>query len=120
LVGIPLLESTRLEEVVVGFGLIMSAFAGGNLVGAVVAGNTPKPDRNRFYRFAVGLLVVFAVTLIVLGWISSTWLAFLVSIGNGYFVITTITLLQQNTPREMLGRLMSLLLFASTGLLPIS
>ena len=124
LVGIPLLANTRLAEGVVGFGLIMSAFAGGNLMGAVVAGNRPKPSRRQFHLFVIVLLVAFGMTLSILGWVYSTWLAFLVmfvlSIGNGYFVIITITFLQQSTPREMLGRLMSLLLFASTGLLPLS
>ena len=124
LVGIPILANTRLAEGVVGFGLIMSAFAGGNLVGALVAGNRPKPSRKQFHTFLIGLLVAFAITLAMFGWIHSTWLAFVVmfllSIGNGYFVITTITMLQQSTPREMLGRLMSLLLFVSTGLLPLS
>lgn len=56
--------------------------------------------------------------------IAMPWLAFIVMFllgsANGYFVITTITLLQEGTPRSMLGRLMSLLLFASTGLLPLS
>jgi MFS family permease len=124
LVGIPLLANTRLAEGVVGFGLIMSAFAGGNLIGAVVAGNRPKPSRRQFHIFVIALLVAFGIALALLGWIHSTWVAFLVmfvlSIGNGYFVITTITFLQQSTPREMLGRLMSLLLSASTGLLPLS
>ena len=54
----------------------------------------------------------------------STWLAFLVmlllGVANGYFVITTITLMQLIAPRAMPGRLMSLLLFASVGLSPLS
>lgn len=124
LVGIPLLANTRLAEGVVAFGLIMSAFAGGNLLGAVVAGNRPKPDRGQFRLYVIGLLITFGLMLAILGWIHSTWIAFLVMLllgsGNGYFVIATITLLQQSTPRTMLGRLMSLLLFASTGLLPLS
>lgn len=124
LVGIPLLANTRLAEGVVAFGLIMSAFAGGNLTGAVVAGNTPKPNSSQFRVFVIALLVVFGLTLALMGWIRATWLAFtvmfLLGTGNGYFVITTITLLQSITPKAMLGRLMSLLLFASVGLLPLS
>lgn len=124
LVGIPLLANSRLAQGVVAFGLIMSAFAGGNLTGAIVAGNTPKPNRGQFRIFVIAVLVVFGLTLGVLGWVRSTWPAFIVMFllgsANGYFVITTITLLQESTPRPMLGRLMSLLLFARTGLLPLS
>jgi MFS family permease len=124
LVGIPLLARAHLAEGVVAFGLIMSGFAGGNLAGAVVAGNTRKPTRRQFHRFVIMLLMGFGLTLAMLAWVRSTWIAFILMLllgsGNGYFVITTITLLQQSTPRTMLGRLMSLLLFASMGLLPLS
>src|SRR5512133_2559524 len=39
LIGIPVMADTRLTEGAVAFGLIMSAFAGGNLLGAALAGN---------------------------------------------------------------------------------
>lgn len=124
LVGIPVLASTRLPEGAVAFGLIMSGYAGGNLLGALTAGSLPKPDGPRVRVLIVALIALFRLTLIILARIHSTWLAFLVmlllGVANGYFVITTITLLQLITPRAMLGRLMSLLLFASVGLLPLS
>ena len=39
LVGIPVLADTRLPEGAVAFGLLMSAFSGGNLVGYLLAGS---------------------------------------------------------------------------------
>jgi len=43
-----------------------------------------------------------------------------VGVGNGYFTITAITLLQQRTPAHMIGRVMSMILFANVGLVPVS
>lgn len=124
LVGIPLLADTRLSEGVVAFGLIMAAFAGGNLLGAALAGNLPKPDAKQLRMIITALTIYYGLTLLAFGWIQVTWLAFAVMLllgtANGYFTITVITLLQSLTPRAMLGRLMSLLLFASIGLLPVA
>jgi hypothetical protein len=53
-------------------------------------------------------------------------IAFAVAVGlamgiaNGYVAISFITWLQSRTPQSMLGRLMSLLMFAAVGLNPIS
>ena len=47
LVGIPVLADQRLPEGAVAFGLLMSAYAGGNLGGFLLAGSLPRPDRGR-------------------------------------------------------------------------
>ena len=124
LIGIPVLANTRLVEGAVAFGLIMSAFAGGNLLGAALAGSLPKATGKQLRWFIPALTVCYGLALVVFGWIHVTWLAVVVmlilALANGYFTITAMTFLQSRTPREMLGRLMSLLLFASLGLLPIS
>jgi hypothetical protein len=74
--------------------------------------------------FITALTIYYGLALLAFGWIQVTWLAFIVMLllgaANGYFTITIMTLLQSLTPRAMLGRLMSLLLFASMGLLPVS
>ena len=44
LVGIPVLADQRLPEGAVAFGLLMSAYAGGNLVGYLLAGSLPRPS----------------------------------------------------------------------------
>ncbi|HEX9387155.1 MAG TPA: hypothetical protein VF918_12610 [Anaerolineales bacterium] len=59
-----------------------------------------------------------------LGFIPYTWIDFglllLLGLGNGYAAILLITWIQTRTPKEMLGRMMALLMLSSTGLFPIS
>ncbi len=124
LVGMPVLAQLRLVGGAAAYGLIMSAYGGGNLVGILLAGSLPKPKAAQLNRLIVALVASFGVALISFAFISSTWLAFAVllavGVGNGYFAITAITLLQQRTPAQMVGRVMSLILFANVGLVPVS
>ena len=46
LVGIPVLADQRLPEGAVAFGLLMSAYSGGNLIGFLMAGSLPSAKRN--------------------------------------------------------------------------
>jgi hypothetical protein len=70
------------------------------------------------------LFLTFGVGISALTWISVTWLAvvdlFILGILNGYLGILLITSLQQNAPREMLGRLMSMVLLSGILLMPLS
>jgi MFS family permease len=124
LVGIPVLANQRLPEGAVAYGLLMSAFAGGNLVGFLLAGSLPRPSGNFMRWFMVGFLVAFGVIVGVLGFIHSTWLDFalllLIGLGNGYVAINLFTWMQNRTPKDMLGRIMSIMMFSNTGLVPIS
>jgi hypothetical protein len=45
---------------------------------------------------------------------------FLLGLGNGYIAIILFTWMQTRTPKEMLGRTMSILIFSNTGLVPVS
>jgi MFS family permease len=124
LVGMPVLAQLRLAGGAAAFGLVMSAYGGGNLLGILLAGSLPKPGAAQLNRLVVALVSSCGAALIAFAFISSTWLAFAVllavGIGNGYFAITAITLLQQRTPAHMIGRVMSLILFANVGLVPVS
>ena len=124
IVGIPYLADTRFPEGAAAYGIIISGYAGGNLLGILLAGGLPRPTRKALRILLVALFVIFAVGIAAIGWISSTWLAtldlFVMGLLNGYISILLITALQKNTPREMLGRLMSLVLFANMALIPIS
>ncbi|HEX9118655.1 MAG TPA: MFS transporter [Anaerolineae bacterium] len=124
LVGIPVLANQRLPEGATAFGLLMSAFAGGNLIGYLLAGALPRPTGAVMRRFLVVLLAAFALVLGSYGFIRSTWVDFgltlLLGVGNGYLAILLMTWIQTRTPQEMLGRMMSIVMLSSTGLLPIS
>ena len=70
------------------------------------------------------LLVAFGLVIAILGFIPSTWvdagLMALLGLGNGYLAIILITWMQTRTPKAMLGRMMSILMFSNTGLVPVS
>ena len=124
LVGIPVLADQRLPEGAVAFGLLMSAYSGGNLAGYLLAGSLPRPSGNAMRVFLIALLAVFGLVLGSFGFIRSTWVDFalmlLLGLGNGYISITLFTWMQLRTPKAMLGRMMSMLMLSNTGLVPIS
>ena len=123
LVGIPVLASQRLPEGAVAFGMLMSAYAGGNLLGYLVAGTLPRPSGATMRMLMILLIGAFGVVIGSLAFITSTWLDFgllRVGVGNGYIGIILFTWMQTRVPKEMLGRMMSLLLFSNTGLAPVS
>jgi len=72
----------------------------------------------------IGLVICFGCVIGALGFIQLTVLdfvlLFLLGLGNGYFAIILFTWIQSRTPKNMLGRMMSLITFSSTGLAPIS
>ncbi|MFZ6028926.1 MAG: MFS transporter [Chloroflexota bacterium] len=124
LVGIPVLADQYLPEGAVAFGLLMSAFAGGSLLGILLAGALPRPKGKGMSAFLILLLAAFGVSLGFFGFIRATWpdfaLMLLLGAGNGYIAILMFTWMQTNTPKEMLGRMMSMVMLAGSGLVPIS
>jgi MFS family permease len=124
LVGIPVLADQRLPEGAVAFGLLMSAYAGGNLAGYLLAGSLPRPTGKTMRVFLIALLAAFGLALGSFGFIRSTWVDFtlmlMLGLGNGYIAITLFTWIQLRTPKAMLGRMMSILMLSNSGLVPIS
>jgi MFS family permease len=124
MVGIPVLADRHLPEGTAAFGLLMSAFAGGNLLGYMVVGSLPRPNGAELRLIMIALFGGLGIVIGSLGIITSTWvdfgLLFLLGLGNGFIAVLLMTWMQTRTPREMLGQMMALLMFSSTGLVPIS
>lgn len=124
LVGIPVLADTRFPEGAAAFGVLMSAYGAGSLLGTLSAGILPRPDKRYMGQILLGVISTLGIGLMLLTVVDSTLPAALISMemgaAYGYVGILIVTWLQTRTPPMMLGRMMSLLMFASIGLAPIS
>jgi MFS family permease len=124
LVGIPVLADARLPQGAAAYGMIMSAYGGGNLIGILLAGTLPRFKPQVMAPLLVGLIFIFGAALAMFAFFTTTLpfivVMLLLGIGNGYLGILIYTFLMSKTPKEMIGRVMSLLLFANLGLVPIS
>ena len=122
-VGMPVLAHSRLAGGALALGIITSAYAGGSVLGTVLAGALPVP------RLGLGPIVIAVFTLsgilmMPFGWLNATWLAatitLTIGVMGGYVGILIISWIQGRTQQAMLGRVMSLLLVAQVTLSPIS
>lgn len=123
IVGIPILANTQLPEGVLALGIISAAYAGGSLLGAVLAGALPAPKRRLGPLFMM-LFALSGLLLMPFGFLTVTWIAaglvLVIGIMGGYTNILFTAWLQGRTPQAMMGRVMSLLMVASIGLSPVS
>ncbi len=123
IVGIPVLANTQLPEGVLALGIISAAYAGGSLLGAVLAGALPAPKR-RLGPLFMTLFALSGLLLMPFGFLTMTWvvagLVLVIGIMGGYANILFTAWLQGRTPQAMMGRVMSLLMVASIGLSPVS
>jgi MFS family permease len=124
MVGIPVLANRYLPGGAAAFGLLMSGLAGGQLAGYLLAGQLPRPDGKVMKYLLLAGLAAFGVIIGSLGFIRSTEVDFVIMIllglGNGYLIIIALTWIQARTPKEILGRTMSMLMLSTTGLSPVS
>ena len=123
-VGIPVLADTRYSGGAAAFGVIMSAFGGGALLGVVAAGALKRPAPGWFTVVMLIPTGVLGIGLVLLGLLKSIAVAAVVAavvgVAGGYVQIQFITWLQLRTPAHMLGGMMSVLMFSVFGLGPLS
>ncbi|MCC7130673.1 MAG: MFS transporter [Anaerolineae bacterium] len=124
IVGVPVLVNIRFVGGAAAYGLIMSAFGGGSLIGILLASSLPQPPSKLVGQILLLIVGALGFGLIVLAFTTNAFIAALISlitgIGGGYVLIMVITWLQLRAPPTMLGRTMSLLTFATIGLNPIA
>lgn len=123
MVGIPLLADTKLTQGALALGVVSSSYAGGALLGALLAGAAPVPRRG----MGLVMLAVFSVSGLLLmpfGFLTSMTLAagvmLLIGVSGGYTDVLFTSWLQARTPARMRGRVMSLAMVAAVGVSPIS
>ena len=123
IVGLPILANTKLSEGALALGVVLSAFAGGSLIGAILVGTLPAPKR-RFGPILVALFGLSGLLLMPFGFLASMWIAaavaLVIGVAEGYAGIMFMTWLQARTPQKLMGRVMSLLMISAVGLAPLS
>jgi MFS family permease len=124
LVGIPVLCDTRFEDGALAFGLISSSFGVGALIGILAAGSLPKLKEKWFGILALvdtaflgSAFWVYALTPTVNWAICMT--AFC-GILDGFLIVVLISWLQARIQKELLGRVMSMIMVFNSGLAPVS
>ncbi len=120
-VGPAVMARDRFVEGSIALGVLYSALGIGSLLG-MLAGSALKPSR-------IGLVTLVAigmsgVCLVGAGYSESLWLTALLfaltGASSGFGNLLMITWLQRRIAKEMLGRVMSIVMLSSVGLVPIS
>ncbi len=123
-VGMPVIAYTRLSEGAAAYGIVMSAFGGGSLVGLAAGAMLPAPRPSRFAALIMGPLAVAGLGIVALAPVHSTIVAAALTAGAGvalgYGNLLGLSWSQARIPPHLMGRVMSIILLGSVGLVPIS
>ena len=120
-VGLPALVET-FESGPLAYGIVLSAFGGAALAGAIGAGSLGARARMSIVIPATG--IALAIGMILIGLAPSAWAVALAAIplgaGVGALQVSGMAWLQRRSEPAYLGRVMSLVMFAIMGLTPLS
>lgn len=120
LVGIPFMADHILGGGAATFGILLSAYGGGAVVGAIGAGRRVP----RLGTVLLGIAFAMGIALALLGVAPNLSSAFVVlvgiGLGSGFLNVHIFSWLQSRTPDSMRGRVMSMVMFGALGLSPIS
>jgi MFS family permease len=121
-VGVPYLADTRFAGGSAAFGVIASAFGAGALAGAILAGSLRHVPRLGTVSLltVIGMGAGLAALAIAPNVVTAVAIAITIGLGAGFVNVRVIAWLQARTPEALRGRVMSLVMFASVGLAPLS
>ncbi len=123
-VGLPALAKERFLEPAYVYGLMITAYGCGAIVGVTASGYFRAMTERTMFRnmFLVFMGSGASIGLIVL--YEPYWWAmllfFLSGSGDSFVWVNFTTWIQKKTPEKMLGRVMSILTFMSVGLIPVA
>lgn len=119
--GLPIIVKDVFQGDSINLATVESAMGIGSLIGVIVLVSvTIKKVGVTLVTSLIGL----GITYMLVGFSTHLYVTVVLVLGMSFIVqfinIPLITTLQQTTEKKMLGRMMSFLMFASTGLVPIS
>ncbi|UJJ59976.1 MULTISPECIES: MFS transporter [Rhodanobacter] len=123
-VGLPVLADTRLDLGAASLGILMTANGGGMLLGSVLSGVATKLVRGRLGLMVLGIDSLAGLALATLALVHSTFAGAMLLACTGVLAgiaqIAIISWIQHRVAPEMMGRTMSVLMFAFMGLGPLA
>jgi len=121
-VGLAWLAQNRFDGGAAAFGIMLSAFGAGALVGAVVAGSLGRIRELGWVT--LGGSVVMGVALGLIGFAPSVIVIMVLNVAIGLAVgllnVRIVAWLQVRTPSDMIGRVMSLVMLGGLAMTPLS
>ncbi len=124
LVGLPVFAESDLGLGVKGYGWLMGALGAGSLIGTIMTGILPPPpEKNRgIFLFMGSSLAGLALALApnINSSYGSIAIIGFAGLMSGYTNIFFITWIQQFVDVKMIGRIMSIITFASVAFIPLS
>ena len=123
-IGLPVIAYSRLPEGAAAFGVLLSAFGGGSLAGLALAAVLPKPRPERFAYVVIGAVSLAGIGLVALPFVTSTLVgAVLIGLSGvalAFGNLHGMTWAQARIAPELMGRVMSVMIMGSVGLVPVS
>jgi len=104
------------------FGVLISAWSGGALVGSLIAGTRKQQTHRGWTMIAASAIVSLGIAAIGLLHTELSIAILLAGVGviGGYNNIVLISWFQQRVEHALMGRVMSVLMFGWVGLMPVS
>lgn len=124
LTAIPQFAQQRLAEGALGYGVLYAANGLGAVLGFAAAGLLPKPTPARIGPTVLATDLLGG--LCVLSFAHAQGLALsalalaLLGMGTSYGGVVAVSWIQQRVPMALVGRIMSIVMFSSMGLAPLS
>jgi len=121
-VGLPFMADHTLGGGSATFGILLSGFGAGALVGALAAGSISRVPRlgTIVLSIAIGLGIGLGLLGVAPNIVTAFGLTAGMGIGIGFINVHVVSWLQGRTAEEMRGRVMSMVMLGSIGLAPVS
>lgn len=121
-VALPTLARDQFMSGAGGYGLLLAMFGAGSLLGGLIAGSVGKIAHRGLLMLTciMTLGVLYSFVPFAGGLPGAALLIGCAGLTNGILTVLAFTVMQQQAPPHLLGRLLGIFLFASLGLYPLS
>lgn len=121
-VALPTLARDQFMSGAGGYGLLLAMFGAGSLLGGLIAGSLGKIAHRGLLMLTciMTLGVLYSFVPFAGGLPGAALLIGCAGLTNGMLTVLAFTVMQQQAPPHLLGRLLGIFLFASLGLYPLS